>query len=329
MALDVEELSSLTTAPEDQAWAQILERVLSICGAPLEVEKAPGEVTRRDRAIGEMDHFLSSAAWELWRSFANAAPRNADKIVEWWSAPYSAKAVLILDGLSLREMPWLAEGARARGFVVHNSAAYGAEIPSETNAFAKALGFGSRSQLQKNGGSLVHRLAPARTECIDLPWKDCVGLIDASPNWVFWHQWPDSKLHDGSGAGQGLDLLTRDIAGQLTGDDFWEFVERLATGRRLVITSDHGYAATGLFFDAADEQATFLKSALKSGRLLPGDHDPGPFVPPVALSMDSPHGKHLLAVGRWKWKSQGGYPTLAHGGLSLLEMLCPFVEITK
>ena len=78
-----------------------------------------------------------------------------------------------------------------------------------------------------------------------------------------------------------------------------------------------------------DEQASFLKGALKSGRLLSGDHDPGPFVPPVALSVDSQHGKHLLAVGRWKWKSQGGYPTLAHGGLSLLEMLCPFVELTK
>ena len=60
-----------------------------------------------------------------------------------------------------------------------------------------------------------------------------------------------------------------------------------------------------------------------------GDLDPGPFVPPVALPMLSPHGKHLLAVGRWKWKSHGGYPTLAHGGLSLLEMLSPFVEITK
>ena len=34
-------------------------------------------------------------------------------------------------------------------------------------------------------------------------------------------------------------------------------------------------------------------------------------------------------VGRWNWKSQGGYPTLAHGGLSLLEVLSPFVEIGK
>jgi len=49
----------------------------------------------------------------------------------------------------------------------------------------------------------------------------------------------------------------------------------------------------------------------------------------VTLQINSPHGAHLLAVGRWKWRSQGGYPTLAHGGLSLLEVLSPFVEISK
>jgi len=329
MALGLETIACLTTVPDDQAWAKIIETAVSICSAKIELEKASGEVTRRDRLIGEIDHLLSSSAWDLWRSFGHSAPRNADKIVQWWESPYSAKALLILDGLSLREMPWFLEEAQARGFTLHTSTAYGSEIPSETNAFAKALGFGSRSQLQNNGGGLTHRLAPAKTECINLPWKDCIGLIDASPNWIFWHQWPDSKLHDGAGAGQGLDLLTRDIAMQLTSDDFWEFVSQLATGRRVVITSDHGYAATGMFTDAVAEAAMFLKGALKSGRLASGDHDAGPFVPPVALQLESQHGKHLLAVGRWKWKSQGGYPTLAHGGLSLLEMLCPFVELTK
>jgi hypothetical protein len=237
--------------------------------------------------------------------------------------------VLLLDGLSLRELPWLIEGAEKRGFTLHSVTATASELPSETNAFARALGFGSRSQLQNNGGGVAHRLTPARTECVDLPWKDCADLIDATPNWVFWHHWPDSMVHDGSGAGQGLDTLARDVAERLSGDDFWAFVERLAIGRRLVITSDHGYAATGLFFDAGDEQATFLKSTFKSGRSLAGEHDPGPFVPPVAFQTQGILGAHLLAIGRWKWRSQGGYPTLAHGGASLLEVLSPFVEITK
>ena len=43
-------------------------------------------------------------------------------------------------------------------------------------------------------------------------WQDCERLINSTPNRVFWHPWPDSKLHDGSGAGQGLDLLTRNAA---------------------------------------------------------------------------------------------------------------------
>lgn len=133
-------------------------------------------------------------------------------------------------------------------------------------------------------------------------------------------------MHDGAGAGQGLDTLTRDVAERLPDNAFWTFVERLAIGRRVVITSDHGYAATGLFFDAGKGEAAFLKATFQSGRSVSGAHDPGPFVPPVALPVNNSHGANLLAVGRWKWRSQGGYPTLAH---SLLEVLSPFIELTK
>jgi hypothetical protein len=110
---------------------------------------------------------------------------------------------------------------------------------------------------------------------------------------------------------------------------FWAFVERLATGRRLVITSDHGYAATGYFHDADGEVGQFLKQTFSSGRSKTATGDIGPFVPPVALQITNSHGAHLLALGRRKWRSQGGYPTLTHGGLSLLEVLSPFVELTK
>lgn len=36
-----------------------------------------------------------------------------------------------------------------------------------------------------------------------------------------------------------------------------------------------------------------------------------------------------FALGRRKWKSQGGYPTLTHGGLSLLEVAVPFIELSR
>jgi hypothetical protein len=293
------------------------------------IATASREVIKRDRAIGELDLFLASAGWDLWGTFDSAVERNAERLVRWWAETHGAKAALVLDGLSLRELPWLLEGARQHSFTLHEVAVYGTELPGETDEFAHALGFTGRSQLQNNGGRRNERLPGAHTESIDLPWHDCANLIDATPSWIFWHHWPDVQLHRVAGAGQGLDTLTREVAAHLTSDAFWGFVERLATGRRLVITSDHGYAATGLFTDAPDDAGALLKRTFRSGRSASGALDTGPFLPPVALQVTGAHGPQTLALGRWKWPSQGGYPTLAHGGLSLLEVLSPFVELTK
>ena len=339
MALDAGILQRLTQGTAADAWSFIIERTLDIASRPLAEGNAPGEVVKRYREIGELDLFLASSGWDLWRCFGQSeisgVERTSDRLARWWAEPSygnsAARAVLVLDALSLRELPWLLQGAKERGFTLQGVTATASELPGETNEFARALGLSSRSQLQANGGGLAHKLQPAQTETIDLPWKDCEGLVGSASgakNWVFWHHWPDAKLHD-YGAGQGLELLTKDAAQQLSSDDFWAFVERLATGRRLVITSDHGYAATGYFPDADGEVVAHLKQTFSSGRSKAGNGDTGPFVPPVALQIDSPHGANLLALGRRKWRSQGGYPTLTHGGLSLLEVLSPFVELSK
>ncbi|WP_263354239.1 hypothetical protein [Acidicapsa acidisoli] len=329
MTIDVDVLHSLVEGTPEEAWQVIIQKAVEIASKPLSAGNAQSEVTKRDREIGTLDYFLSSSGWDLWQVFGDTVERTTDRLVQWWGQPYSSKAVLILDGLSLRELPWLLQGAKKHGFTLHEVTASASEIPGETNEFAGALGFGSRSHLQNNGAGATHKLQSTNTESVDIAWKDCQHLIDFAPNWVFWHHWPDSKLHDGSGAGQGLEMLTRDVAQQLSSDDFWEFVERLAQGRRLVITSDHGYAATGYFSDADGEVGQFLKKNFASGRSKPGTSEIGPFVPPVAMQIKTPYGAHLLAVGRWKWKSQGGYPTLTHGGLSLLEVLSPFIELSK
>lgn len=110
----------------------------------------------------------------------------------------------MLDGLWLRELPWLLQGAKARSFTVHEVSATASELAGETDEFARALGCASRSKLQNNGGGLSQKLQPAQTETVDLPWKDCQVLVGSLPNQIFWHRWPDAKLHDGSGAGQPL-----------------------------------------------------------------------------------------------------------------------------
>ena len=49
----------------------------------------------------------------------------------------------------------------------------------------------------------------------------------------------------------------------LAGNDFWAFVRKLAQGRQLIITSDHGYAAIGLFSDATGDAGKWLADAFK------------------------------------------------------------------
>ena len=332
MPLDPQLLKKLSVAPPEEAWKLVIQKSLEILSPSLPASpEVEAEVARRDREIGQLDLFLASSAWDLWKVFGagGVVPRNADEIVHWWNKMPNGKALLILDGLSLRELPWIIEGASKHGFTVHQAAVHASELPGETNQFAQALGYNSRSQLQNNGGGGASRLQPAYTETIDMHWQDCEAIVPTEPNIVFWHHWPDSKVHALSGLGDGLEKLTKDAASELTDEAFWSFVGRLAQGRRLLITSDHGYAATGYFPDATREVGGYLKDTFSSGRSKLGSHEPGPFVPPVALSMHGPHGDCLMALGRQKWRNQGGYPTLTHCGLSLLEVLTPFVELSK
>ena len=141
MALTLEQLDNLSTSGSSDAWKTVISDALSICSEPLSDARSASEVTKRDRLVGQLDHFLAAAGWDMWEQFGEVVERNSDHLVNWWKKPFDAKAILVLDGLSLRELPWLIEGAKERGFTLHDTGAFGAELPSETNAFAKALGF--------------------------------------------------------------------------------------------------------------------------------------------------------------------------------------------
>ena len=95
-----------------------------------------------------------------------------------------------------------------------------------------------------------------------------------------------------------------------------------------MITSDHGYAASGLFPDSNKEQTEYLKRVFKSGRWNDTENEAGSWVPPIDLYVQTRHHHYLFVNGRRKWKSAGGYPTLTHGGLTVLEVAVPFIELS-
>lgn len=329
MTLAYDQLHALQIAAPGDAWRTVFERAWDLCSPPLDGARPETEVTRRDREVADIDHFLATAGWDLWAAYESSIEQTADALADWWSHRSTGRAVLILDGLSLREAPWLLTGAQQRGFTVHAARATGAELPADTTPFAKALGFAQRSSLSANGAGFAHRLTGAHTECSDIAWADCAAFVGSEPDWVFWHHWPDKEVHDFADPGEGLRPLIASVAKHLESDAFWSLVERLAEGRRLVITSDHGYAASELFPDAKPEHADYLKGIYKAARWSGTGGTPGGWAPPIDLLLNTRHGSHRFVNGRRKWRTAGGYPTLTHGGLSVLELAVPFIELSK
>lgn len=329
MTLPIHLVQTLQQAEPVDAWNAILDFSWQVCSPPIPQGKVVAEVHARDRSLSHVDHFLATAGWDLWAEFEASVPQTSKALADWWESHTTGRAVLILDAFSLREAPWILHQAADRGFVIHNARPTCAELPANTTPFAKALGFSQRSALGNNGAGNSHVFLGAHTESLDIAWDDCANLIGSETDWVFWHHWPDHRLHDHDDPGKGLQTLAAEVETHLESDSFWSLVDRLATGRRLVITSDHGYAASGQFTDTNKDQSDYLKNRYKSGRSINSSEEPGDWVPPIDLAIESAHGRNLFVNGRRKWRSHGGYPTLTHGGLSILEVTVPFIEISR
>jgi len=332
MTLSLNLLQKLTTAKPEEAWRNIFSYAQDVCCLPLEKSNAASEVVRRDGKLADLDLFLASAGWDLWQEFDNSVEHTAEALINWWQeSPHDGKAVLILDALSLRESPWIIEGAKEHGYNVQYRVT-AAELPADTTQFARSLGFSQRSSLQNNGAGNAHRLTGAQTESLDWNWHDCIPLVGAKTHFVLWHHFPDYRLHDYAGSGQSLQSLTTEVMENLTSEDFWKLIETLTNGRKLVITADHGYAATGHFPNTNEAaQKQLLKETYSAGRwanAAAGNYQ-SRYVPPLDLELQTRHGRNRFVLGRRKWSVQGGYPTLAHGGLSVLEVAVPFIEISR
>lgn len=330
MPLALELLRSATSETPQKTWDAIVHYVWNEFSAPLPANASENEVVKRDRSLTELDNLLSGSAWDLWNHFESCVPKASQSIVDFWNKTQGGKAVLILDGLSLRELPWLLKQAEERGYRKKEAVVRGTELPAETTPFANSLGFGQRSALENNGAGAAHQLKGAFTISSNLPWLECVDMVGSQESVVFWHHWPDERLHDLAVPGAGLQKLAKEIHATFSASDFWQLIERLSTGRTLLVTSDHGYAATGLFPDLVDkDQANYMKSVFRSGRSSADMTTPGSWVPPIDLHLHTVHGGYRYVLGRRKWKSAAGYPALQHGGLSLLEVLVPYVILHK
>ena len=284
-----------------------------------------------DRATVAPDRLLAASAWTMWEQFQSHAPSRFSELKRFWVKTSSAgTAVLILDGLSLRELPVIVVASKSRGLEPTRVEAFASEVPTETDQFAQALGVSGRSKLFNNGAptSFIFSGPDTHTNVLDAPFADCIALVPSSPRVFIWHKWPDEPLiHLHDSKDDGPEIVASQTKQQLQSDEFWRFIDRLRQGRRLVITSDHGYAVSRSFSDEVRDSETIglLRSTFGARRTAPeSPASPWPRrnLPPLVVRANG----RLVVTGQRKWTVQSGFPHLCHGGLSLLEAVVPFIE---
>lgn len=301
----------------ETAWSEIFSSLLSLA------RQSSSPVALHDATIVP-DRLLTEGAWELWEAFPQVAEKTSENLKRWASHGVG-KAILILDALSLRELPLLMGAAEARGIEPLEVKVTGAECPSTTDHFAKSLGLPSRSALANDGkpGTFVLFGGNCYTDVVSLPFEDCA--VPPSPNVVIWHSWLDDVIH----LQQKLPDQIAGIASKvLQGDGFWQFVNRLRQGRSLIITSDHGYAVSKRFSSEVEDPDAIeiLRNTFGASRQKAVSETwQKRFMPPIVMTYNHQH----IIMGQRKWKVQGGFPNVCHGGMTLLEVAVPWMEFSS
>jgi len=315
----------LSTTDPTETWIAVFDRLRDIALA------SPGaDALHRETIVP--DRLLAESAWNLWEEFPRCAPTVVDELKRFWVASFATgTAVLILDALSLRELPLIVEGARQRDIEPARIEVRGSEVPTETDCFAAALGLTGRATLYNNQApsSFVFTGPDVRTDLFDAPFADCVASVPSSPRVFVWHKWPDEPLiHLHEDKKDGPAIVAAETRKQLADDGFWQLVDRLRQGRRLIITGDHGYAdASSFSSEVRDKESVKLLRQTFGGKRCVKENPSSPWprrhLPPLVCRYNG----WLVVMGQRKWVVQGGFPQLCHRGLSLLEAAVPLIEL--
>ena len=312
------------SSPE-KVWEGIYERLRDVA-----LDAAKPSIIEKE-AINP-DRLLADSAWNLWEEFPHRSPTAVAALKDFWVKTHpSGTAILILDGLSLRELYCIVTEAKRRKIGTTRIDALASEAPTETNSFAAALGLSSRSQLANNKApaGFVFRGEDTHTDVLDAPFEDCLSAVPPKERLFFWHVWPDFPLIDENGKklDNAAEVAAKTTQERLSSDGFWNFVNRLRQGRRLVLTSDHGYGVRDSFSNEEKDpkSVALLRETFKARRCAvenPANPWPRRNLPPLACR----HNGQLVVMGQRWWSIQGGFPALFHGGLSLLEATVPYIQ---
>jgi len=234
-------------------------------------------------------------------------------------------AAVVFDGLSVRELPALLALAEQSHHSVRQVGVALAAMPAETIDYVDQ---------RLRAGRVAPTQLPSRRELRD---GGVVAYYYDNPNQrhqleadadalLLWSSFPDSTYRDsGARFPQHFEQLHTIL------ETAWvNTVQQVPAGRQVLVTSDHGYVyfGAGLSFPRSNAELRPLNRYLRGERfrrLSDGD-EPPPDHPDLAVYRDRD-----IAVLRGRVQTHPPGPSSAglykHGGLSLMEMLTPWLVL--
>ncbi|MBC8393681.1 MAG: hypothetical protein H8E17_14085 [Deltaproteobacteria bacterium] len=274
-----------------------------------------------EEKLNRFEMLVASAADRIYGELlsAPAASRNLLSALS-----DSDTAVIVFDGLSIREVPMILTLADKSGFLVSLIGTSQAAIPSETIDFINRelpCGHIAPSQLETRKELKEKGIVAIYSKNITHPIS---GEYDSSPLLV-WSSFPDVTYKD---SGAKFENHFENIHALF--ETTWiNIVQSIKGKRKIVITSDHGYIffGTGMDFPRSSSEMKTLNAYFRNNRNVSLGEKPDT---PVSDDVFIVQSQNIAMVkGRVRTRSTGEAASrlYRHGGLSLMEMITPWIVL--
>jgi len=280
-----------------------------------------------EQLVNDLEEVLCAAASRVYDGFLEPAP--ASRHLRSYLTSGQRCAAVIFDGLSLREVPIIKHLAEQSGLHVVEEGWSIAATPSETVDFiASRLGVGEIAPTQLPASA---QLRPDGITCHYLGQVNQRCSLDASAQAILvWSSFPDYRYTERDARFPELFENLQNMMMTAWLNSVQAIVQE-SPGRRILITSDHGYVYFGSGCSFSWDNATVapLTAYFGGERFARLAEKPGP---------PEHRGVHALADrgvamirGRVQThpRGEGARKLYKHGGMSLMEMLVPWIIVEQ
>jgi len=273
-----------------------------------------------EKQILKLEELILNTASGIYDELASMSLSNFSILKELQD---SKTALVIFDGMSLREIPLIKKLARATGFSIEEANYKYASLPSDTKSFIEQRILGksiapsqleSRKELKEINIKSFYYDTPIRH--FEIPSN--------GSSYLLWSSFPDGTYLDFEARNSHhFETLIKHF------DVVWKnIILAIPKDYRIIITSDHGYVYLNSGFETSEKGEVAL-SFLEQERFRFYDGSGAPLdVNELQIISQK---KLAMLRGRIKNRPKGhtSNKVFRHGGLSLMEMLTPWIELKR